>query len=337
MPRAAQKFTDRQKAAMVIIAMGEEKAAKVYRHLNDEEVEDLTLEVASFRSVDSENIQNTVEEFNEMCKAGQFAAAGGVDFARKVLERAYGPKDAIGMISRLSQTLSEGSLSFLKKTDHKHLFNFIQNEHPQTIALILLYTTPEQAAAILSELPREKQIDVAMRIATMDRTSPEVIHEIEQVLEKKLSMVITTTLTEVGGVKPAADILNRVDRATEKFILDEMDRTNHELSEMIRSRMFVFEDIVYLDARSIQRVLRDVSTKDLAVALKGSNDAVKNLIFSNMTKRMQETISEEIGYLGPIRLREVEEAQQKVVHTIRKLEESNQITVNRNGEEDMLV
>ncbi|MDR3552678.1 MAG: FliG C-terminal domain-containing protein, partial [Clostridia bacterium] len=197
--------------------------------------------------------------------------------------------------------------------------------------------TSDQGAAYLSVLPREKQRDVAMRIATMDRTSPEIIKEVEGVLEKKLSVVASSNLTELGGVKSIAEILNRVDRSTEKFILDELDKANHELSEMVRSRLFVFEDILFLDPRAVQRLLRDINTRDLAVALKGANPDVVNLIMSNMTKRMQDTLKEEIDVLGPIRLSEVEEAQQKIVQTVRKLEEAEEIVVSRGGKDDILV
>ena len=241
------------------------------------------------------------------------------------------------LLGKITQSLHEHSFEFLRRADPKNLLTFIQYEHPQTIALILLYTTPEQAAAVLSELPRETQTDVALRIATMDRTSPEIIKEVERILEKKLSMVASSSLTELGGVNSIAEILNRVDRSTEKFILDELERTDSELSERVRSRLLVFEDIVFLDSRGVQRVLREVNTRDLAVALKGANTEVSELIFANMTKRMQDTIHEEIEYLGPIRLSEVEEAQQKIVQIIRRLEEADEVVINRGGKDDILV
>lgn len=337
MTQTVTKLTNKQKAALVIIMLGTEKAAKVYRHLSNDEVEQLTVEVASIKNVDKKRLQSTLDEFNGLCLASQYVAEGGVNYAREILDRAYGSKTAIQLISKITQSLHEHSFEFLRKADTKHLLNFIQNEHPQTIALILLYTTPEQAAAILSALPREEQLDVSMRIATMDRTSPEIIKAIESVLEKKLSVVSSTNFTEVGGIKPVADILNRVDRATEKYILDEFDKRNHELSEKVRSRMFVFEDIVLLDSRGIQRVLHEVNSRDLAVAMKGANDDVKTLIFSNMTKRMQDSVKEEIDFLGPIRISEVEEAQQKIIQIIQKLENANQIVINRGGEGDTLV
>ena len=337
MARAEQKLTNKAKAAMVIISLGPEKAARLYHYLKDDEVEQLTVEVASIQSVDSEKIQQAQQEFYELCLAQNYISEGGIDYARKVLDRAYGAQRATQMISRITDSLHAHSFEFLKKTDPKHLLSFIQYEHPQTIALILLYTTPEQAAAILSELPREKQTEVAMRIAMMDRTSPEIVKEVENILEQKLSTVVSANLTEVGGIKSIAEILNRVDRSTEKFILDEFNKANPELSEEVKRRLFVFEDIVYLDARGIQRFLRDVNTKDLVVALKGANQEVTDLIMSNMTKRMQDTIKEEIEYLGPIRMSEVEEAQQKIVQTIRKLEEANEIVISRGGKDEILV
>ena len=337
MPKYDQKITNKSKAAMVIISLGPEKAAKLYHYLKEDEIEQLTVEVASLQSVDSGKIQSALNEFYELCLAQNYISEGGIDYARQVLDKAFGPTRAATLISRITDSLHAHSFEFLKKADPKQLLTFIQYEHPQTIALILLYTTSEQAAAILSELPREKQIDVAMRIATMDRTSPEIVKEVENILEKKLSTAAGANLTEIGGVKSIAEILNRVDRATEKFILDEFNKTNPELSEEVKRRLFVFEDIVYLDSRGIQRFLREVNTKDLVVALKGANQEVSGLIMSNMTKRMQDTIKEEIEYLGPIRLSEVEEAQQKIVQTIRRLEESNEIVINRGGKDEMIV
>lgn len=322
---------------MVIISLGPERAAQLYRYLKEDEVEQLTVEVASLQSVDSEKIQSALNEFYELCLAQNFISDGGIDYARQVLEKAYGSTKASQLISRITDSLHAHSFEFLKKADPKHLLTFIQYEHPQTIALILLYTTAEQAAAILSELPRDKQIDVAMRIAMMDRTSPEIVKEVENILEKKLSTLTSTNLTEIGGVKSLADILNRVDRSTEKYILDELNRGNPELSEEVKRRLFVFEDIVYLDSRGIQRFLREVNSKELVVALKGANQEVAELIMNNMTKRMQDTIKEEIEFLGPIRLSEVEEAQQKIVQVIRRLEEANEIVISRGGKDEILV
>jgi flagellar motor switch protein FliG len=337
LPKYDQKFTNKAKAAMVIISLGPEKAAKLYHYLKEDEIELLTVEVASIHSVDAEKIQGSLDEFYELCLAQNYISEGGIDYARQVLDKAFGPTRAAALISRITDSLHAHSFEFLKKADPKQLLTFIQYEHPQTIALILLYTTSEQAAAILSELPRDKQIDVAMRIATMDRTSPETVKEVENILEKKLSMAAGANLTEIGGVKSIAEILNRVDRSTEKFILDEFSKTNPELSEEVKRRLFIFEDIVYLDSRGIQRFLREVNTKDLVVALKGANEEVSNLIMGNMTKRMQDTIKEEIEFLGPIRLSEVEEAQQKIVQTIRRLEESNEIVISRGGKDEMIV
>lgn len=330
-------LTDRQKAALIMITLGAERAAKVYRHLSDEEAERLTIAVASFKGADDANIDDTIHQFNGLCTASKYVAEGGVQYAHDILDKAYGAKAANQMLGKISESLQDRSFSFLRKADHRHLLSFIQNEHPQTIALILLYTTSEQAAAVLSELPREKQMDVAIRIATMDRTSPEIIKEIEAILEKKLMMVSSANLTEVGGVKPVADILNCVDRSTEKYILDELEKSNPDLTEQIRARMFVFEDIVELDSKSVQRVLREVASKDLAVALKGANAEVKEFILSNMTHRMQETVNEDVEFLGPVHLSEVEEAQQMIVQTIRHLEENNEIVVDRSGKDDVLV
>ncbi|MFT9055179.1 MAG: flagellar motor switch protein FliG [Ethanoligenens sp.] len=334
---AEAKLSNKTKAALVIISLGPERAARLYQYLKDDEVETLTVEVASIQQVDSVKIDAALSEFYELCLAQKYISDGGIDYAKQVLEKAYGNAKAVQLISRITDSLHAHSFEFLKKADPKHLLSFIQYEHPQTIALILLYTTSEQAAAILAELPREKQIDVARRIAVMDRTSPEIVKEVESLLESKLSTVVSTNFTEIGGVKSIAEILNRVDRATEKYILDEFSKMDPELTEEVKRRLFVFEDIIYLDSRGIQRFLREVNTKELVVALKGANKDVADLIFQNMTKRMQDTIKEEIQFLGPVRLSEVEEAQQKVVQVIRKLEEANEIVVGRGGKDDILV
>jgi flagellar motor switch protein FliG len=337
MARIETKISDKQKAALIIISLGAEKAARIYHYLKEEEVEQITVEVASIHRVDSEKVESTMLEFFDLCLARNYISEGGIDYARDVLDRAYGGKRAMQLISKVTDTLHEHSFEFLKKADHKHLLSFIQYEHPQTIALIMLYATSEQAAAILSELPRDRQLDVAMRIASMDRTSPDIIKEVENILERKLSSVVSSNLTEIGGVKSIADILNRVDRSTEKYILDELEKADHFLSEQVRRRLFIFEDVVSLDSKSIQRVIKEVNPKDLVVALKGANRPVFDVIMSNMSKRQQDTIHEEMEYLGPIRLSEVEEAQQKIVQAIRKLEESNEIIVSRGGKDDMFV
>jgi flagellar motor switch protein FliG len=337
MARVEGRISDKQKAALIIISLGAEKAAMIYHFLKEDEVEELTVEVASIHRVDSEKVEATMDEFFDLCLARNYISEGGIDYARDVLDRAYGGKRAMQLISKVTDTLHEHSFEFLKKADHKHLLSFIQYEHPQTIALIMLYATSDQAAAILSELPRDRQLDVAMRIATMDRTSPDIIKEVETILERKLSSVVSSNLTEIGGIKSIADILNRVDRSTEKLILDELEKANQELSEQVRRRLFVFEDIVMLDSKAIQRVIKGVDPKELVIALKGAEKPVTDVIMSNMTKRQQDSIHEEMGYLGPIRLSEVEEAQQKVVQVIRKLEASNEIVISRGGKDDQFV
>lgn len=331
------QLNNKTKAAMVIISLGPERAARLYQYLKDDEVETLTVEVASIQQVDSGKLDAALSEFYELCLAQKYISDGGIGYAKQVLEKAYGSAKAVQLINRITDSLHAHSFEFLKKADPKHLLSFIQYEHPQTIALILLYTTPEQAAAILAELPREKQTDVARRIAMMDRTSPEIVKEVENLLSTKLSNVVNSNFTEIGGVKSIAEILIRADRATEKYILDEFNKMDPELTEEVKRRLFIFEDIVYLDSRGIQRFLREVNTKDLVVALKGANKDVSELIFQNMTKRMQDTIREEIQFLGPVRLSEVEEAQQKIVQTIRRLEEANEIVIGRGGKDDILV
>jgi flagellar motor switch protein FliG len=248
-----------------------------------------------------------------------------------------GSQKALEIISKLTSSLQVKPFDFVKKTDANQLLNFIQNEHPQTLALILSYLNSNQAAQVLSALPQEKQADVAQRIATMGSTSPEIIKEVELVLERKLSSMVTQDYSATGGIQCIVDILNSVDRGTEKYILETLEIQNAELVEEIRKKMFVFEDIVNLDSVGIQRFIREVDNSDLAIALKGATDEVKEMIFANMSKRMAEMLREDMDFMGPVRLRDVEEAQQKIVNIIRKLEEANEIIIARGGGDELIV
>ncbi|NLY50862.1 MAG: flagellar motor switch protein FliG, partial [Firmicutes bacterium] len=260
------------------------------------------------------------------------------EYARNVLEEALGTQRALDIINRLTASLQVRPFDFARKTDASQLLNFIQNEHPQTIALVTAYLQPEQAAAILSALPAEKQIDVAKRMALMDSTSPDVIREVEQVLERKLSSLASQEYARAGGVESVVKVLNAVDRGTEKTILEALTREEPELAEEIKRRLFTFEDIVQLDDRAVMRVLREVDlNRDLPLALKVASEDVRRKIYKNLSKRAVETLQEEMGYLGPVRLRDVEEAQQKIVNIVRKLEESGEIVVVRGGEDELVV
>jgi len=327
----------KEKAAMLLIALGPEKSADIFKHLKEDEIEQLTLEIANIRSVSSEEKEQVVEEFYQICLAQEFIAEGGIAYAKEILEKALGTEKALEVINKLTVSLQVRPFEFVRKTDPAQLLNFIQNEHPQTIALILAYLKPSQSSIVLSALSQEKQADVARRIATMDRTSPEVIKEVERVLEKKLSSLVTEDYTAAGGVQAIVDILNSVDRGTEKYIMETLEIEDTDLAEDIKKRMFVFEDILSLDSRSIQRFLREVDNTQLAIALKGSTEEVQNLIYNNMSRRLVEMIKEDIEFMGPVRLKDVEESQQKIVNVIRKLEDSGEIVISRGGGDEIIV
>ncbi|MBS4193981.1 flagellar motor switch protein FliG [Lederbergia citri] len=330
-------LTGKQKAAILLISLGPDVASSVYKHLTEEEMEKLTLEISSVRKVDSSAKEDVMDEFHNIAIAQDYITQGGIGYAKTVLEKALGAEQAMSIINRLTSSLQVRPFDFARKADAGQILNFIQNEHPQTIALILSYLDPEKAGQILSELPQDKQTDIAKRIAVMDRTSPEVISEIESILERKLSATVTQDYTQTGGIEAVVDVLNGVDRATEKTILDALEIEDPVLAEEIKKRMFVFEDIVTLDNRSIQRIIRECDNEDLLLALKISSDEVKDVIYRNMSTRMVETIKEEMEFMGPVRLRDVEEAQTKIVGIIRRLEELGEIIVARGGGDDIIV
>lgn len=332
-----KKLTGRQKAAMLLISLGPDVSAQVYKHLSEEEIEKLTLEIANVRQVDSETKEKVLEEFHQIALAQDYISQGGIGYAKSVLEKALGEEEAMKIIERLTSTLQVKPFDFARKADSTQILNFIQNEHPQTIALILSYLKPEQAGQILSELPQEMQADIAKRIAVMDSTSPEIVNEVEMILEQKLSTTVTQDYSETGGIESVVEVLNSVDRSTERTILDSLEIQDPELAEEIKKRMFVFEDIVTLDNRSIQRVIRDVENEDLMLALKAASDEVKEVIFNNMSKRMAETFKEEMEFMGPVRLRDVEESQTRIVAIIRRLEEAGEIIIARGGGDDIIV
>lgn len=327
----------REKAAMLLISIGPEKSAEIFKHLKEEEIEQLTLEIANIRTVSPEEKERVMEEFYQICLAQEYIAEGGIGYAKEILEKALGTQKALDVINKLTVSLQVRPFEFVRKADPAQLLNFIQKEHPQTIALILAYLKPQQASIVLAALPQDKQADVARRIATMDRTSPEVIKEVERILEKNLSSLVTEDFTAAGGVQAIVNILNTVDRGTEKYIMETLEIEDTDLAEEIRKRMFVFEDILTLDNRSIQRFLRDVENNQLAIALKGATEEVQKIIYSNMSKRLAEMIREDIEFMGPVRLKDVEEAQQKIVNIIRKLEDAGEIVISRGGGDEIIV
>ncbi|MBR1470761.1 MAG: flagellar motor switch protein FliG [Lachnospiraceae bacterium] len=330
-------LTGIQKAAVLLIALGPEMSSTVFKHLKEDEIEDLTLEIANTRSISPQVKEDVINEFYEICLAQQYIDEGGITYAKELLEKALGSEKALDVIGKLTASLQVKPFEFVRKTDATQLLSFIQDEHPQTIALILSYLSANQAASIISALPQENQAEVARRIAQMDRTSPDVIQEVERVLESKLANLVNQDYTQIGGVDQVVEILNTTDRGTEKHIMEILEIEDPELADEIRKKMFVFEDILLLDGKSVQRVLRDVSNDVLELALKGTNEEVKELIFGNLSKRLAEMIKEDMEFMGAVRMKDVEDAQQKIVNIIRSLEENNEIIINRGGGDEVVV
>lgn len=328
-----QYLSGKEKAAILLISLGPEKSAEIFKHLNEEEIEELTLEIANMRKVSPEDKEKTVEDFYQMCLAQEYISEGGINYAKDVLERALGGQKALNIINKLTTSLQVRPFEFIRKADPGQLLNYIQNEHPQTIALVLSYLSPNQSGQILSNLSTKKQAEVAKRIALMDRTSPEIIKEVERILESKFSTMVSQDYTSAGGIESIVSILNSVDRGTEKHIMEELELDDAELSEEIRKRMFVFEDIVILDGKSIQRFIREIDNSEWSVALKGASEEVKEVIFTNMSKRLVEIIKEDMEFMGPVRLKDIEESQQNIVNVIRKLEDAGEIITPRGGDE----
>jgi flagellar motor switch protein FliG len=331
------ELTGKQKTAILLLSLGSDVSAGILQHLREDEIEEITLEIANLKRVPPELRDQVIEEFHQICLAQEYILSGGIEMAREILDKALGSHKADDVIEKLTSSLTVRPFDFARKTEPSQLLNFIQNEHPQTIALVMAYLKSEQAGIILSALPPLQQVEVAKRLATMDRTSPEVLHEVELVLEKKLSSFVMQDFSIAGGIESVVSVLNRVDRGTEKTILEALAEDNPELADEIKRRMFVFEDIAQLDSRTVQRVMRDVDSKDLGMALKTASEEVKNLVFKNMSKRAVDLLKEDMSFLGPVRLRDVEEAQQKIVNVIRQLEDSGEIVISRGREDELIV
>lgn len=332
-----EEITGVQKAAVLLIALGPERSANVFKHLKEDEIEQLTLEIANTKSVSSDIKDAVLDEFYEVCLAQKYIAEGGIGYAKELLDKALGEDRARDVIGKLTASLQVRPFEFVRKSDASQLLSFIQDEHPQTIALILAYLPAPQAAAVVSALAPEKQADVAKRIAMMDRTSPDVIKQVERVLERKLASLVNQDYTIVGGIDSIVSILNTVDRSTEKHIMESLEVEEPELADDIRRKMFVFEDILLLDNRAIQTVLREVDNNELAIALKNANDDVKQVIFDNLSSRLATMIKEDMEFMGPVKLKDVEDAQQKIVNIIRKLEDSGEIVISRGGGDELVV
>src|ERR1700733_10994663 len=326
----------RKKAAVLLVSLGPDKAAQVFKHLRDEEIETLSLEMAKLQRVDPLTTGTVLEEFAATVEAFDSLMSGGVDYAREVREWALGPERALEIIGRLSSVIEMRPFEFLRRTPAEQLVTFLRNESPQTVALVVANLHTTLASQVLANLPGSEQADIAIRIARMGETSPDVVKQVESVMKKKLDSVVQQEYSSAGGIKSLAEILNRTDRSTERNVLDSLTEADEELAAEVRRLLFVFEDIVKLDDRSIQLVLREADQKDLALALRGVNDDVKERILSNMSERGATMLVEEMAYQPPQRKRVVEEAQGRIVAIVRKLEEAGALVLSR-GEEDAVV
>lgn len=324
------------KAAAVVVALGSAQASEVYKHLSEDEIERLTIEVARLSRLTPDEMQDIVDDFYGLCTTQKVISEGGILYAKNVLEKAFGAQQATSYMERVSKAMQTRSFEFVRKANYKNLMMMLQSEHPQTIAFVLSYAAADQAAKIISELPKKLQLDVIRRIATLESVSPDIVSIVEQALEKRFSAVVSVDMTEIGGVNYVADIMNHIDRTTEKYVFDELSKSDPALSDDIRKLMFVYEDILTLDDATIQTVLRSVDAQDLAVAIKGSSEEIKELLLSNISSRARENILSDIEYLRNVRMRDVERAQQKIVETIRSLEESGEIVISRGGEDAII-
>ena len=334
--RAHPKLTRQQKAAAVIISLGTDKASQLYQYMSPEDVEQLTLEVAKLGYLDSDMTEDVLTEYYQMCMTNKAVTEGGLEYARAVLEKAYGQQTADSLLEKVTKSLKNREFSFLNKADEKSLYAALQHERPQTIALVLSYVDAEKSAAVIEELDEERQVKVVENIAKMESASPTAVKIIEAEMEKKFSSLMTTNNVKVGGVDYVADIMNNLDRSSEKNIFDRLSSYNEDLADEIRKRMFVFEDIITMDDRSVQRFVRDCDPRDLVLALKGANSDVANKIFANMSTRMAQSIREDLEVTTNVRIRDVEEAQQRIVGIIRDLEERNELIILKGGKDDII-
>lgn len=333
---SAAKLTRQQKAAAVIVSLGTEKASQLYQYMDPEDVEQITLEVARLGYLDSATTEEVLKEYYQMCQTNKAVTEGGLEYARAVLEKAYGAQAADSLLEKVTKSLKNREFAFLNKADEKSLYAALQHERPQTIALVLSYVDPEKSAAVIEELDPERQMKVVENIANMESASPAAVKIVEAEMEKKFTNLLATNNVKVGGVDYVASIMNNLDRSSEKSIFDRLTVHNAELADEIRKRMFVFEDIISMDDRSVQRFVRDCDPRDLVLALKGSNADVANKIFSNMSTRMAQSIRDDLEITTNVRIRDVEEAQQRIVSIIRDLEEKNELIIIKGGKDDII-
>ena len=333
---ADQELTPQQRAATVIVALGTDKASRIYQYMGPDELEQLTLEVAKLGHVPTERTEQVLEEFYQMCLTNKAVTEGGMEYARSVLQKAFGDQAADQLLSKVTKALTNRAFSFLDKTDAKTLLSTLQHERAQTIALVLSYVDPDKAAAVIEELPANKKLRVVENIARMESASPDAVKMLEEELKKKFANIIVTEKVQVGGLGQIAAIMNNLERSSEKAVFDGLEKRNSKLAEEIRKRMFVFEDIVKMDDRSVQRFVRDCDTRDIVLALKGANREVADKLFANMSSRMRQNIEEDLEITTNVRIRDVEEAQQRIVGIIRDLEERNEIIILKGGKDEII-
>lgn len=329
-------MTPAQKAATVIVALGTDKASQIYQHMSQDELEQLTIEVARLGYVAPEDTEQVLEDFYQICMANKAVTEGGMEYARTVLQKAFGEQEAEQLLNKVTKALSNRAFAFLNKTDPKTLLSTLQHERAQTIALVLSYVDPDKAAAVIEELPSDKKLRVVKDIARMESASPSAVKMIEDELQKKFSNIVVTENVQVGGVDQIAAIMNNMERSSEKAIFDGLAVKDADLAEEIRKRMFVFEDIVNMDDRSVQRFIRDCDMRDIVLALKGANRDVANKLYANMSTRMRQNIEEDLEITTNVRIRDVEEAQQRIVSIIRDLEERNEIIILKGGKDEII-
>lgn len=333
-----KELTQKQKAALVIVAMGSDRASKIYKYLNEVDIEDITYEVARLGKTTNQQVEDTLDEFYKLCLTHKMMTDGGLDYARSVLEKAFGDTTAKNLLDKVSKTLASKPFNFFSKGDPKALLSLLQNERPQVIALIMSYMEAEQSAQVLENLPEEKRIPTVAAMATMDRVSPEAISIVEEEMKRKFSTIITSEdNTNIGGIDYVADVMNHIDRSSEKKIFDELDVSNPDLAKDIRDKMFVFEDILTMDDRSVQRFIRDADQKDIVFALKTASDEMKEIFLNNMSKREAESVQSDMEMTSNVRLKDVEEAQQRIVNLIRALEDKGEVIISKGGGEDTII
>ncbi len=329
-------LSGRTKAAILLIFLGPETSGAIFQALSDSEIEALTIEIAKQRKISTDVKEAVLFEFEQLMMARQFYSEGGLEYAKHLLEKTVGPEKALEILSRMGTSLQVRPFEAARTADPTQLATLIQNEHPQTIALIMAYLQPEKAAIVLQSLAPDTQTEIAKRLALMDRTSPDVTREVENYLEKRLSAIIGQDLTSAGGIESLVGVLNQVDRATEKTIIETMEVQEPSLAEEIKKRLFVFEDVVLIDDRGIQRMMKEIDPKDLSISLKGVTDEVKEKFYKNMSKRAAEMLKEEMAYMGPVRIRDVDQAQQRIVAIVKSLEAKGEIIISRPGEEELI-